>query len=309
MQSPKPFKGKDGKYHFIYRTHNLVNGKEYTGKHSTENLNDGYYGSGLGLSHAIAKYGIENFAVEFLSFHNTSIEAFKKEHKLITEEYVKRDDTYNQKEGGHGGWDHIDTSKSLVVKDKTEKCFRVPLNDPRYLLGELVSINTGWMNYKDKDNNNVWAKTTDPRVLSNELIPFSSGTITVKDSKGNTQSVSVNDPRYLSGELIPESKDMIPVRDINGTTFRVYKDDPRYLSGELVHVTKGRSTYRNPCTGETMSCFKNDPRVLSGELIGITKGISVKHKPFKIVMCPHCKKEGKENAMKRWHFDNCKLKK
>lgn len=25
--------------------------------------------------------------------------------------------------------------------------------------------------------------------------------------------------------------------------------------------------------------------------------------------CPHCKKIGKSNAMKRWHFDNCKVKK
>jgi hypothetical protein len=24
--------------------------------------------------------------------------------------------------------------------------------------------------------------------------------------------------------------------------------------------------------------------------------------------CPHCKKVGKSNAMKRWHFDNCKVK-
>lgn len=27
----------------------------------------------------------------------------------------------------------------------------------------------------------------------------------------------------------------------------------------------------------------------------------------KIVCCPHCKKEGAKNAMKRWHFENCKL--
>ena len=26
------------------------------------------------------------------------------------------------------------------------------------------------------------------------------------------------------------------------------------------------------------------------------------------VTCPHCQKEGGANAMKRWHFDNCKLR-
>ena len=28
-----------------------------------------------------------------------------------------------------------------------------------------------------------------------------------------------------------------------------------------------------------------------------------------IAICPHCKKEGGERSMKRWHFENCKLKK
>lgn len=28
----------------------------------------------------------------------------------------------------------------------------------------------------------------------------------------------------------------------------------------------------------------------------------------KKVVCPHCKKEGQELAMKRYHFDNCKKK-
>lgn len=27
---------------------------------------------------------------------------------------------------------------------------------------------------------------------------------------------------------------------------------------------------------------------------------------FEIVICPHCNKSGKKNAMKRWHFDNCR---
>lgn len=35
--------------------------------------------------------------------------------------------------------------------------------------------------------------------------------------------------------------------------------------------------------------------------------IGVKH-PQKIVICPFCGKEGKKNAMNRWHFNNCKYK-
>ncbi len=31
-------------------------------------------------------------------------------------------------------------------------------------------------------------------------------------------------------------------------------------------------------------------------------------KQQKILICPHCKKEGGNGAMVRWHFDNCKHK-
>lgn len=55
------------KYGFIYETTNLINGKKYIGSHvRTQNINDPddswYLGSGVYLSHAIDKYGKENFS-------------------------------------------------------------------------------------------------------------------------------------------------------------------------------------------------------------------------------------------------------
>lgn len=35
---------------------------------------------------------------------------------------------------------------------------------------------------------------------------------------------------------------------------------------------------------------------------------SLKGKPHDTVECPHCNKAGGRRAMKRWHFENCKLK-
>lgn len=114
-----PLIGKDGKYHFIYRTHNLINGKEYTGKHSTTDLNDGYYGSGIAIKNAVAKHGLENFAVEILSFHESEEEALIEESKIVNEIYKNRVDTYNQTIGGNG---NIGDIVKTLLANKTISC-------------------------------------------------------------------------------------------------------------------------------------------------------------------------------------------
>lgn len=98
------------KYYLIYKTTNLVNGKIYIGKHETDNLNDGYLGSGKLLKRAIEKYGEENFKREILFECSTREEMNAKESELVNEEFLKRDDVYNLKQGGVGGFDFINSN-------------------------------------------------------------------------------------------------------------------------------------------------------------------------------------------------------
>lgn len=87
----------------IYKTTNLINNKIYIGKHQTENVDDSYYGSGKALKRAISRYGKENFKKEILFIFDNEEDMNKKEIELITEEFVKRNDTYNMGVGGEGG--------------------------------------------------------------------------------------------------------------------------------------------------------------------------------------------------------------
>ncbi len=70
--------------HFVYLTTNLINGKQYIGDHSTDNLNDEYLGSGRPyLKNAIKKYGRQNFKREILEFFPSKQEAFDAQEKFI----------------------------------------------------------------------------------------------------------------------------------------------------------------------------------------------------------------------------------
>ena len=98
---------KQKKYHFIYKTSNLLNGKFYVGMHSTDNLEDGYVGSGKRLGYSIRKYGFENHKFEILEFLPSREELKKREAEVVNEELLSDPLCMNLKFGGEGGWDHL----------------------------------------------------------------------------------------------------------------------------------------------------------------------------------------------------------
>lgn len=100
----------------------LVNNKQYIGVHETLNPDkfDGYLGNGVFINRpatykksktpfqcAVNKYGIDKFKRITLNIFDNKEEAYKLESELVTEEYIKREDTYNIKLGGEGGCPEI----------------------------------------------------------------------------------------------------------------------------------------------------------------------------------------------------------
>ena len=91
-------------YHYFYKITNLINNHFYYGVHNTNNLDDGYMGSGKRLWIAYNKYGIENFFKEILKYFDTKEEAFEYEAKIVNEDLVNNDNCYNLSLGGKGGF-------------------------------------------------------------------------------------------------------------------------------------------------------------------------------------------------------------
>lgn len=90
-------------YYFIYQTTNLINNKKYIGQHQTENIDDGYLGSGVLLQKAIKKYGKENFSRQILCFANNKDELDSLEIAYIAAAQARESDQYyNLNDGGLG---------------------------------------------------------------------------------------------------------------------------------------------------------------------------------------------------------------
>lgn len=94
---------KEKKYHYIYKTTNLKSGKFYIGMHSTNNLDDGYLGSGKKLRYSIRKNGIENFKIEILEFLPDRSSLVEREKELVNEDLLKDPMCINLQPGGSGG--------------------------------------------------------------------------------------------------------------------------------------------------------------------------------------------------------------
>jgi hypothetical protein len=97
-------------HYLIYKITNRLNNKIYVGKHKTEDKNDDYFGSGLLLGRAVEKHGREHFTKEILMECQSEEEMNQREADIVDEDFIARDDTYNIKLGGDGGWNYVNST-------------------------------------------------------------------------------------------------------------------------------------------------------------------------------------------------------
>ena len=102
--------------HFVYKTTCLETGKWYIGLHSTDNMDDGYLGSGMRLTRSVKKYGEAAHTREILFMGSTRKEASNKEAELLTEEVRKDPMCMNLGPGGLGATDRPATSEETSAK-------------------------------------------------------------------------------------------------------------------------------------------------------------------------------------------------
>src|SRR5574343_345362 len=183
-------------YFIIYKTINEITKKFYVGQHKTENINDGYLGSGSLLKRSIKKYGIENFKREILELCESKSHMNEREIYWIDKLNAKDlNIAYNITKGGEGG-DWNDSPLKGTIIDKMKK-----------------STKKFWDSLSDEDRIIQKEKMKKPKLIvdTNELKrarklgtknAWMNGSFTSRCFKGN------NNPRYveLSDDIINSIK-------------------------------------------------------------------------------------------------------
>jgi hypothetical protein len=151
------------KYHYIYKTTCKVTGKYYIGMHSTDDLEDGYIGSGKRLWMSIKKHGRENHSCAILEFLPSREELKKREREIVNEGLLNDAKCMNLKVGGDGGWDHISSeikakgaissnrSPNRDTKVAAEKALKTKI-ERGSLSGWKINITTEFKSAQSKRN-------------------------------------------------------------------------------------------------------------------------------------------------------------
>ena len=95
---------KEKKYHFIYKTTNTLTGYYYYGMHSTDNIDDGYLGSGRRLRYSINKYGQHIHKREIIEHLPNRKSLIAREIEIITLNEITKKECMNLMCGGRGGF-------------------------------------------------------------------------------------------------------------------------------------------------------------------------------------------------------------
>lgn len=228
-------------YHYFYKITNNTNGHFYYGIHSTDNLDDGYMGSGRYLRRAYKKFGIENFTKEIVKFFENREDCANFEKEIVTEELVNDPNCYNISLGG----EQTSCKGTVVVYDKDEQIYkRVLIKDK----SKYESINGGKVQVYDILEK-IYKRVSTEEYASNKdkynsVNPFPKNSIFVYLKTGGSKNAFLINKDDFDDKLHVISdnhfqKGKVLVKDADGQKYFVDVNDERYLSGELLHISCG----------------------------------------------------------------------
>lgn len=142
------------KYHYLYRV-DRVDGKFYVGMHSTDDLADGYLGSGKRITRSVRKHGAEKHALTILEFLPDREALREGERQLVTRALLADPMCMNIALGGGAGWELVNDDEALRARAYANREAR---------LAELRQ-NTDWAKAKSAAQSAAQRATAGRRVF------------------------------------------------------------------------------------------------------------------------------------------------
>lgn len=160
------------KHHYVYEIVCLTSSRSYIGVHSTDNMEDGYFGSGKELLILVTELGKNNFLKRIIYHGSNRQEILEIERLLVTTENIKSFQLLNIIPGGGGGHS---------VKGRTHRKGYIPSEEHRKKIG--AAVRERWQNPEYKRR---FSESRRGRVVSQET----------KEKMSKAKVLHYKDPDY-----------------------------------------------------------------------------------------------------------------
>lgn len=137
------------KFNFIYKITNTITGKIYIGKHSTDNLDDGYLGSGIYIRRSIKKYGTDKFIKEVIEFIDYEVMNEREIFWIKSMDSTNTNIGYNLLPGGEGFTSDI--AKSMWLDKNFRENHQMVMNSEIIRNKISEGVKKSWKNQEHRN--------------------------------------------------------------------------------------------------------------------------------------------------------------
>lgn len=141
----------------LYMITNMKTGYFYIGVHRTENIDDGYMGSGSGIIQDIKEFGKDSFTKTILAEFDCIDDAYIAEAEIVTKDFIKFKNVLNRKPGGKFagcGWEAAHNARKEHDWLKGRSYSEIFGSTRAEELKKIRRLNCGWVGADHSGSNN-----------------------------------------------------------------------------------------------------------------------------------------------------------
>ena len=294
-------------YFYLYKITCIIPDKPYYyyGIHKTNNLEDGYFGSGIKLLACIKGLGKQNFKKEIIAFYSNYDELLKAEKEIVGDLFKTDPWCLNLMEGGQSGEQsseakrkislaqikaHKEHPESYITKDSTKQKISKANKGRRLSLEARQKLSQSKIGkpspFKGKSRGSL---SEEAKQSLNEK------------RKQNTKWYSEEHRRHISEKKRQRDEEI-------GMSEETRQKISKTLTGRVIPLEWRKKLSEKAKLRPHCALTEEHKKHISESLmshVSLTKGKHVKQ-PRGI--CPYCGLKTTLGNLKRWHGENCKMK-